>query len=153
MGRGRLFPLPWGRARRRTERSRSGGVFVYNRSMPIKKIIPGQSIRSEKLGRARELRHVMTPAEKCLWHELRANQLGVHFRRQQIIAGYIVDFYCHNADLVIEVDGEIHKELQKQDEDRDKVLRGLGLRVLHIQNESILNNLPQVLKEISELLR
>ncbi len=41
----------------------------------------------------------MTPAEKILWQELRANKLGVHFRRQQVIAGFIVDFYCHKAAL------------------------------------------------------
>ena len=50
----------------------------------------------------------MTPAEKILWQELRANKLGVHFRRQQAIAGFIVDFYCHKAGLVVEVDGDIH---------------------------------------------
>jgi very-short-patch-repair endonuclease len=56
----------------------------------------------------------MTPTEKILWQELRANKLGVHFRRHtcpggrcrgQVIAGFIVDFYCHEAALVVEVDG------------------------------------------------
>jgi very-short-patch-repair endonuclease len=76
--------------------------------MPIKNIIPGQTVTKEKLQRAKELRRDMTPAEKILWQELRANKLGVHFRRQQVIAGFIVDFYCHKAGLVIEVDGDIH---------------------------------------------
>ena len=57
----------------------------------------------------------MTPAEKILWNELRANKLGVHFRRQQVIAGFIVDFYCHKAGLVVEVDGDIH-DLQKEED-------------------------------------
>ena len=78
----------------------------------------------------------MTPAEKILWEELRANKPGVHFRRQQIIAGFIVDFYCHKAALVIEVDGDIH-DLQKEEDERwEKVLShgdasrsALGLRV------------------------
>ena len=48
----------------------------------------------------------MTPAEKILWKELRANKLGVHFRRQQVIQGFIVGFYCHKAELVVEVDGD-----------------------------------------------
>jgi very-short-patch-repair endonuclease len=65
--------------------------------MPSKNIIPGQKITKEKLHRARQLRHDMTPAERVLWQELRANKLGVHFRRQQIMAGFIVDFYCHKA--------------------------------------------------------
>jgi very-short-patch-repair endonuclease len=50
----------------------------------------------------------MTPTEKILWQELRANKLCVHFRWQQVVAGFIVDFYCHKADLVVEVDGDIH---------------------------------------------
>ena len=61
--------------------------------MPIKNIVPGQKITKEKLHRARELRHDMTPAERVLWQELRANNLGVHFRSQQIVAGFIVDFF------------------------------------------------------------
>jgi very-short-patch-repair endonuclease len=55
----------------------------------------------------------MTPAERILWQELRGNKLGAHFRRQQIIAGFIVDFYCHKVALVIEVDGDVH-DLQKE---------------------------------------
>ena len=70
----------------------------------------------------------MTPAEKILWQELRANKLGVHFRRQQVIAGFIVDFYCHKAGLVIEVDGDIH-DLQREEDARwEKVLSEMGLR-------------------------
>ena len=48
--------------------------------MPVQNIIPGQSVTKEKLERAKELRRNMTPAEKILWEELRANKLGVHFR-------------------------------------------------------------------------
>lgn len=63
--------------------------------MPVKNIIPGQKVTKEKLERAKELRREMTPAEKRLWQEVRGKKLGVHFRRQQVIAGFIVDFYCH----------------------------------------------------------
>jgi len=70
--------------------------------MPIKNVIPGQRVAKEKLERARELRREMTLAETILWQELRGNKLGVHFRRQQVIAGFIVDFYRHKAGLVIE---------------------------------------------------
>jgi Protein of unknown function (DUF559) len=70
-------------------------VLHYNPAMPIKNIITGQKVTKEKLQRAKELRHDMTPAEKHLWEEVRANKLSVHFRRQQVIAGFIVDFYCH----------------------------------------------------------
>ncbi|WKZ37082.1 MAG: DUF559 domain-containing protein [Anaerolineales bacterium] len=74
--------------------------------MPIKNIVTGQKVAKEKLERAKELRREMTPAEKILWQELRANKLGVRFRRQQVIQGFIVDFYCHKSALVVEVDGD-----------------------------------------------
>jgi very-short-patch-repair endonuclease len=73
-------------------------------------------------------RREMTPAEKMLWKELRGNKLGVHFRRQQVIAGFIVDFYCHKAGLVIELDGSVHDEQIEEDAQRDKVLKEMGLR-------------------------
>lgn len=76
--------------------------------MPIKNIVTNQKVTKEKLQRAKELRREMTPAEKLLWQEVRAKKLGVRFRRQQIIQGFIVDFYCHKAALVVEVDGDIH---------------------------------------------
>ena len=106
--------------------------------MPVKNIIPGQSVTKEKLQRARELRRDMTPAEKVLWQELRANKLGVHFRRQQVIAGFIVDFYCHKAALAIELDGVIHENQQEEDARRDKVLSKLGLRVVRFRNDAVL---------------
>ena len=62
----------------------------------------------------------MTPAEKLLWQEVRANKLGAHFRRQQVIQGFIVDFYCHKFALVIEVDGDVHALQKEEDERREK---------------------------------
>lgn len=120
--------------------------------MPIKNIIPGQRVTKEKLQRARELRRDMTSAEKILWQELRSNKLGVHFRRQQIIAGFIVDFYCHKAALVVEVDGDIHDLQQEEDDKREKVLRGLGLEMIRFRNGEILKNLPDVVRKIKELV-
>ena len=79
--------------------------------MGKKYIVTGQRINPEILKRAKELRKEMTPAERCLWNRIRANRLGGwHFRRQQIINGFIIDFYCHKAELVIEVDGPIHRK-------------------------------------------
>ncbi len=121
--------------------------------MPIKNIIPGQTVTKEKLQRAKELRHEMTPAEKILWQELRANKLGVHFRRQQVIAGFIVDFYCHKAALVVEVDGDIHDLQQEEDARREKVLREIGLRVIRFRNEEVVKNLSAVVGKVRELLR
>jgi very-short-patch-repair endonuclease len=120
--------------------------------MPTKNIIPGQRITKEKLERARELRREMTPAETILWQELRGNKLGVHFRRQQIIAGFIVDIYCHQADLVIELDGSVHEgdEQKESDAERDQVLSQMGLQVIRFRNEDVAKNLPGVLRKIRE---
>ena len=122
--------------------------------MPVKNIIPGQRVTKEKLQRARELRQEMTPAEKILWNELRTNKLGIHFRRQQIIAGFIVDFYCHKVALVIELDGYIHdEEIQKENDiERDKVLIEMGLKVVRFKNEEVLKNLNQVINKIKVLI-
>lgn len=114
--------------------------------MPIKNIVTGQKVTQEKLQRAKELRREMTPAEKILWEELCANKLGVHFRRQQVIAGFIVDFYCHKAALVVEVDGDIHDLQQEEDARREKALRELGLRIVRFRND-------EVVKELSPMLR
>jgi len=118
--------------------------------MPVKNIIFGQRVTDEKLERSRELRHEMTPAETILWQELRGNKLGVRFRRQQVIAGFIVDFYCHKAGLVIELDGSVHQgdEQKENDAKRDKALNEMGLRIVRFKNGEIVKNLPVVLEKI-----
>jgi very-short-patch-repair endonuclease len=94
----------------------------------------------------------MTPAEKTLWQELRANKLGVHFRRQQVIAEFTVDFYCHKAALVIEVDGDIHDLQQEEDASREKVLREMGLRVIRFRNDEVVKSLSAVVGKIREII-
>jgi very-short-patch-repair endonuclease len=120
--------------------------------MPAKNIITNQPVTKAKLERAKELRREMTPAEKLLWEELRANKLGVHFRRQQVIQGFIVDFYCHRAGLVVEVDGDIHDLQKEEDERREKVLSALGLRVVRFGNDEVVRNLSAVVGKIMELI-
>ena len=93
----------------------------------------------------------MTPAEKILWQELRANKLGVHFRRQQVIAGFIVDFYCHKVALVIEVDGDIHDLQQEEDTERENALRKMGLKIVRFRNDEIMKNSAMVTVRIKEL--
>src|SRR5512145_698798 len=113
--------------------------------MPVKNIIPGQRVTKEKLQRAKELRREMTPAEELLWQEVRAKKLGVRFRRQQIIEGFIVDFYCHQANLVVEVDGDIHDLQQSEAARREKALREMGLKIVRFKNDQVVNNLSTVL--------
>jgi very-short-patch-repair endonuclease len=113
-------------------------------------IIIGQKITSTKHEIAKEMRRNMTPEEKILWQYLRSNRLnGLHFRRQQIIDGFIVDFYCHAVGLVVEVDGEIHDQQIEYDLERDRILSARGLCVLRVKNEDVRNNLDEVLRWIS----
>jgi very-short-patch-repair endonuclease len=127
-------------------RERGLSVLHYNPAMSLKNIVTNQKVTKEKLQRARELRRDMTPVEKILWNELRANKLGVHFRRQQVIAGFIVDFYCHKAALVIEVDGDIHDLQQEEDARREKALSELGLRIVRFRNDEVVRELSPTLR-------
>ncbi len=118
--------------------------------MPGQRIIVGQHIDPVKKQRAKELRVKMTPQERKLWSVLRANQLqGLRFRRQQVIDGFIVDFYCHSAGLVIEVDGSIHDEQAEYDSARDQVLTAGGLRILHFTNAAIDQDIRLILAAIA----
>jgi len=97
------------------------------------------------------MRRNMTPAEQALWQQLRNNKLdGFHFRRQQVIDGFIVDFYCHTAGLTVEVDGDAHDMLY--DMDRDLILRQRGIRVIRFRNEQIFDEMERVLSAIREYL-
>ena len=87
------------------------------------------------------------------WKRLKANRLdGWHFRRQQIIAGFIVDFYCHKAGLVIEIDGTIHAKREIEDHERTKALNDLGIKILRFSNRQVMNEMDQVLRTIEEAL-
>lgn len=117
--------------------------------MPPRNIVIGQKIPPELAQRARELRSNQTPAEQLLWEKLRGNLLnGLHFRRQQVISGYIVDFYCHRAGLAVELDGGIHASQREYDADRDRTLTASGVRVLRFPNEAVEADLSTVLAQI-----
>jgi len=117
-----------------------------------RKIIRGQHVEPEKLSLAKRLRREMTTAERILWAMLRRNALdGFHFRRQQVIEGFIVDFYCDAAKLAIELDGRVHEEQWRYDESRDAVIRRSGVRVLRISNEA-LHDVEAVIECLREAL-
>ena len=120
--------------------------------MPIKNIVTGQKVTKEKLQRAKELRREMTPTEKILWQEVRANKLGVRFRRQQVIQGFIVDFYCHKSALVVEVDGDVHDLQKEEDERREKVLREMGLRIVRFGNDEVMRDISAVVGRIRKAI-
>ena len=102
---------------------------------------------------SRELRKNMTEAEKLLWSKINMKQLnGCIFYRQKPIGGYIADFYCRKAKLVIEVDGSQHfsDESIKYDKVRDEYMRNAGLTILRFTNNEITNNIDGVVKVIKE---
>lgn len=113
-------------------------------------VVRGQRISPEKMELAKQLRRSMTPAERELWQELRANRMrGLQFRRQQVIAGYIADFYCDAVGMIIEVDGLIHEAQQDWDVERQQAIEQLGITVLRFTNDEVLGNLADVLERIS----
>jgi len=98
-----------------------------------------------KLELARRLRREPTQAEQVLWRALRGRTLGgFKLRRQHIIAGFVVDFYCPAARLVIELDGAVHDSRQHYDQDRDAIFRSLGIRTMRFSNDDAMRCLPQV---------
>src|SRR5690349_5971190 len=100
---------------------------------------------------ARQMRHKPTPAEKHLWGRLRNRQLSTaKFRRQHVIYRFIVDFYCQEYRLVIEVDGTIHEYTQEEDALRQAFLESLGLRVIQFSNADVLIQTSGVLEVIGE---
>jgi very-short-patch-repair endonuclease len=104
-----------------------------------RKITSGQKVHPDKLAFAKRLRREMTPTERRLWAALRRDALdGFHFRRQQVIEGYIADFYCDAAKLAIELDGGVHQERWHYDESRDQEIASIGIRVLRISNDAML---------------
>jgi very-short-patch-repair endonuclease len=122
--------------------------------MPAHNIVIGQKVSSAKVQRAKELRQNMTEAETALWQAVRADRLnGWHFRRQQIIGGFIADFYCHAASLVIELDGGIHETQRDYDKECTEIIQSYGIEVFRFPNEQVLHQLSQVLQEIDRLCR
>ncbi len=100
--------------------------------------------------KARSLRKNMTASELLLWNKLRKNQLGVRFKSQHPIDVYIADFYCHAVKLVVEVDGESHKNKKEYDEDRTAELENFGITVIRFTNTEILNEMDRVLSVIND---
>jgi very-short-patch-repair endonuclease len=104
---------------------------------------------------ARRIRAGMTNAERHLWSRLKNKQLdGVRFRRQAPIASYVVDFYCHAARLVVELDGGQHTDQADRDLARTQDLERHGFRVIRFWNNEVFDNIESVLERIrGELIK
>jgi len=96
----------------------------------------------------KELRNALTPAEACLWTQLKKRQLsGKKFRRQYSVGPYILDFFCPEVRLAVELDGAPHFNLigQELDGKRDRYLEEQGIVVLRFENREVFENLENVL--------
>ncbi|HLE72944.1 MAG TPA: endonuclease domain-containing protein [Anaerolineales bacterium] len=108
-----------------------------------------RDLKDQLIEVARRMRAEPTLAEQRLWHHLRELQLGgFKFRHQHIINRFIVDFYCPEVKLAIEVDGPVHKKQRLQDEECEAALRDLGYQVMRFSNEEVFMDLPTVLNRI-----
>jgi very-short-patch-repair endonuclease len=111
--------------------------------------------RNKKLTKiAQNLRRNMTKEEKHLWYDF-LKRYPVQCNRQKVIGNYIVDFYCHKAKLVIELDGSQHYEESSlnDDERRAIFLNNLDLEILRIPNNEIWDNFPGTCEAIDNLVK
>lgn len=108
---------------------------------------------SDRTDFARELRRQPTRAEDLLWRRLRGSRFdGAKFRRQVPFDRYIVDFYCHAAKLVIELDGKQHEWFSDYDAGRTEVLERRGVHVMRFTNDEVCADLDSVLARIRQQL-
>ena len=104
--------------------------------------------------RAHEMRKKMTPAEKKLWYDFLSSH-PLQFYRQRIIHYYIADFYCHQAKLVIEVDGAQHHATDaiEYDQIRTDSLSSMDIAVIRFDNDEIMTQFRRVCNEINQALQ
>ncbi len=113
----------------------------------MREIIPYNSILIEQ---AKKNRKNPTPTEKRLWEKLKGKQIkGFDFDRQKPINNFIVDFYCYNLKLAIEIDGSSHDGNEIADEERQKILESFGISFLRFTNNDIIHRLDNVIEVIT----
>jgi len=133
------------------------GIVTTLGGMPHSSVVTGNPVSKEKLELARKFRKEPTPEEALVWEWVRSRRLnGLKFRRQQIIEGFIADFYCAELRLALELDGAVHDTPAARDYDeiRDAVFANKGVSVLRIRNtncthEHIQEQLTRIQKELS----
>lgn len=107
------------------------------------------------VSRARELRASPTEAEKLFWNKILKSKELSHqtFLRQKPLGHFIVDFYCANLRLAIEVDGNLHDFQKQRDKERDDFLKqSFGIKIIRFRNEDILKNPEKVLKKLLSII-
>jgi len=123
------------------------GVVTMRNTKKYKSLPYNPALRD----RARALRKAGILHEALLWLELKSKKLnGLDFDRQKIIGNYIVDFYCAEKNVVIEVDGSSHDSKQLEDAERDRYLESLGLTVIRLLAKDVLRNLVGVVEFLKD---
>lgn len=122
-------------------------------SVPYQRIHQPRNFKHMMHNLASELRQRATLSESLLWEAIRNRQIeGYKFRRQVPIGGFVVDFYCAEQKLAIEVDGSSHRDREQEDRLRQQAIEALGIRFLRFSAEQVETDLQSVLMEIrSEL--
>ena len=105
--------------------------------------------------RIRELRASSTEAEKTAWNLLRDRRLGAKFRRQFRLEGRVLDFYCFEHRLALELDGGVHSQIDQMRRDavKEDYLRALGIRLLRIPNARVLEHRDEFVREVVKAFR
>lgn len=124
--------------------------------MPISDdVIMFYGAKPEIFEKAATLRNNMTEAEKILWEKLKDRKLFLSkFRRQHPIDIFIVDFYCHNAKLVVELDGEYHlnKDQIEYDSARSAEIENWGLKIIRFTNKDVFDKIENVVLRIQQVI-
>ena len=127
--------------------SRSDGVVNFRNTKNYFSL----PYNAELAERAKELRKAGNLSEVLLWNQIKRKQFkGLDFDRQKIIGNYIVDFYCANLGVVIEIDGFSHASKTEYDKERDNYLKNLGLSVIHILDTDVKKNLDGVMSFLNK---
>jgi very-short-patch-repair endonuclease len=107
-----------------------------------------------KIYLARELRKESTVSEKMFWNRLRSKKfLGLKFRRQYIIDGYIVDFYCHSLRLAVEIDGNIHLKQIDDDKFRQKIIEERGIKFFRVTAREVEDGVNNILAKLEYFIQ
>jgi len=105
--------------------------------------------RSRNIQAARLLRKSETPAEALLWKYLRdRHMIQLKFRRQFPIKGFVLDFYCPEKKLGVEIDGGIHEKQKEYDVERQDIIEDMGIKILRFTNNDIMKDIEAVLRKI-----
>jgi very-short-patch-repair endonuclease len=124
--------------------------------MPRKNLPPHIDYNKFLTEKAKELRNQPTPPEKQFWNALRKMPFyKTHpFNRQKPLGKYIVDFYCHEYRLVVEIDGDTHgqKDTQITEQKRTAFLESQGLRVIRFTNREVVRNIDGIMESLEKLL-